>query len=65
MAGGGSVLMRKPPDEELYSGWERFERHARANGSADRVEVIWVKPAGVSMATPQTFGQGSFVMGVA
>jgi DNA adenine methylase len=39
-------------DEELYRGWHRYEKKARANGGADRVEVLWIKPAGIEMDAP-------------
>jgi DNA adenine methylase len=45
-------------DDELYAGWERHEWHARANGNADRTEVVWIKPAGVVMPSPRSVTQG-------
>jgi DNA adenine methylase len=48
-------------DEELYRGWARHTRHARANGTADRTEVLWVKPAGVIMPAPLSLVQHSFL----
>lgn len=47
-------------DEELFAGWMRRERKARADGGIDRTEVTWFKPAGVRLAPPSTFGQGTF-----
>jgi DNA adenine methylase len=48
-------------DEELYAGWERHEHHARANGTADRTEVLWIKPAGVAMQAPRSSVQASLL----
>lgn len=30
--------------DDLYSGWNIFERAARADGAASRVEVLWISP---------------------
>lgn len=33
-------------DRELYSGWSRHERRARANGAkTERTEIVWLNPA--------------------
>jgi DNA adenine methylase len=32
-------------DDELYSGWTRSVRAARANGGKPRTEVVWLNPA--------------------
>lgn len=32
-------------DRDLFSGWERFERTALADGARKRTEVIWLNPA--------------------
>jgi DNA adenine methylase len=48
-------------DQELYAGWERHTRRARANGKGDRMEVIWMKPAGVVLPAPASSVQGSFL----
>lgn len=46
-------------DEELYVGWQRDEKKARADGGKARTEVTWFKPAGVQMAVRKTFAQPS------
>jgi DNA adenine methylase len=48
-------------DEELYPGWERKQKTGvRANGNADRTEVLWIKPAGVTAPAPRLSGQLDF-----
>jgi DNA adenine methylase len=32
-------------DRELFPGWERHERQARADGARKRTEVLWLNPA--------------------
>ena len=38
---------RCPLYDELYAGWHRVERGARADGGDGRVEILWVKPGAV------------------
>lgn len=46
----GAVVLSGYPcalyDQELYAGWERHTKKARADGGRDRTEVVWIKPAG-------------------
>lgn len=35
-------------DEDLYAGWARIEREAKADGGLDRVEVLWLNAACMS-----------------
>lgn len=46
-------------DDELYVGWERDERRTRSDAAQSRVEVVWVKPAGVLLERPQTLRQAA------
>lgn len=46
-------------DDDLYAGWERREKHARANGGAARLEVVWIKPSGEQRAAPRAHVQSS------
>jgi DNA adenine methylase len=46
-------------DEELFAGWERHERSARADAQVDRVEVLWIKPSGVTFDAPRSHVQPS------
>ena len=34
-------------DEELFAGWQRFTRAARADSGAQRTEVLWISPQAV------------------
>lgn len=47
----GMVVLSGYPSalyDELYGGWQRFEKAHRADKAAKRVEVIWVNPAALS-----------------
>jgi DNA adenine methylase len=44
-------------DDELYAGWRREERKARADGGRARTEVVWIKPAGAMAPPPRTLTQ--------
>lgn len=46
-------------DDELYVGWRRETKRAMADGGKERLECLWIKPAGVVMATPSSLTQGS------
>lgn len=52
-------------DNELYAGWERHELRALANGGAERVEILWIKPAGVEMPMPRSPAQSMLALEVA
>lgn len=49
-------------DEELYTGWDRHERSARANGQASRTEVLWIKPPGALAMRNHVAVQSSFAL---
>lgn len=46
-------------DVELYPSWQRHTRRAMADGGRERVEVLWIKPAGVVLPPPRSLTQGS------
>ncbi|HLJ20062.1 MAG TPA: DNA adenine methylase [Stellaceae bacterium] len=48
-------------DQELYQGWERHAFRAMADHGAERVEAIWIKPAGVRMPRPRSFVHSSLL----
>lgn len=50
-------------DHELYGTWERDSRKARADGGKDRTEVLWTKPAGVTMPAPRGAHQSTLDLG--
>ena len=35
-------------DQDLYAGWHRIEREARADGASKRLEVLWINEAAMS-----------------
>jgi DNA adenine methylase len=41
-------------DTELYPDWQRVEKLARADGSLERVEVLWKNPAAAQVLAPAT-----------
>lgn len=48
-------------DEELYAGWRREERRARADRGVARTECVWIKPAGVRLPAPLSLMQPSLL----
>lgn len=57
----GAVVLSGYPcemyDDELYSAWERHEKATMADRQAKRMEVLWVKAAGVTMPAPARDGR--------
>lgn len=44
-------------DDELYVGWQRETRRSMADGGRERLECLWIKPAGVAHAPPKSLVQ--------
>lgn len=42
-------------DDELFAGWERFTRPARADRQRDATEVLWLNPAAADRLQPSLF----------
>lgn len=44
----GMVVISSYPNElydEMFTGWRRVEKQAKADGARDRVEVLWISPS--------------------
>jgi DNA adenine methylase len=48
-------------DEELVGAWERDSTAARGDRGTARIEVVWIKPSGVTMPAPVSLVQPSFL----